>query len=57
MCLGVKNPKSKIQNIKQKQYCNKFNKDSKKWFTPKKKKNLKKNIKSTEINGAHGKYQ
>ena len=30
---------AKKQNIKQKQYCNKFNKDLKKWSTSKKKKN------------------
>ena len=32
----------KNQNIKQKQYCNKFKKDFKKWSTSKKKKNFDK---------------
>ena len=36
-------PGQKNQNIKQKQHCNKFNKDFKKWSTSKKK-NLKKKI-------------
>ena len=35
----------KNQNIKQKQYCNKFNKDFKNGPHQKKKKNLKKNLK------------
>ena len=30
-------PKKRTQNIKQKQYCRKFNKDFKKWSTSKKK--------------------
>ena len=41
---GTKIPhasRPKNQNIKQKQYCNKFNKDFKKWSTSKNKKNKK----------------
>jgi len=42
-----KKRKEKNQNIKQKQYCNKFNKDLKKMVNIKKKKNLKK--KKTQV--------
>ena len=39
-----KDSQSRNQSIKQKQNCNTFNKDFKKWSTSKKKKNLKNKI-------------